>query len=125
MFPATVNINVTYEEGIIYNDLQPLDRTTADFAIAPAIVSYAAFYGLDQAILHGQSLTRNLIGDSIAQIYANQDQPQAPLSYPDIWVGSFLRQFANHAICRYTVPGILYNRSCRICRNSGWPELCV
>jgi hypothetical protein len=63
------------------------------------MVSYAAFYGLDQAILHGQSLARSLIADSIAQIYANQDQVQALMSYPEIWVGSFLRQFANHAIC--------------------------
>ncbi|KAJ7343949.1 hypothetical protein DFH08DRAFT_810484 [Mycena albidolilacea] len=85
MFPATLNMNVTYEEGFIYNELQPPDPTTADFANAPAIVSYAAFYGLDQAILHGQSLTRSLIGDSIAQIYANQDQLQAPLSYPEVW----------------------------------------
>ncbi|KAJ7759866.1 hypothetical protein B0H14DRAFT_2634288 [Mycena olivaceomarginata] len=85
MYPATLNMNVTYEEGIIYNGLQPPDPTIADFGNAPAIVSYVAFYGLDQAILHGQSLTRSLIGDSIAQIYANQDQPQAPLSYPEIW----------------------------------------
>ncbi|KAJ7780944.1 hypothetical protein B0H16DRAFT_602757 [Mycena metata] len=86
IFPATVNIDTTYSGGTIYHNIDAADFTTTNFANAPAIVSYAVFYGIDQAILHGQSLTRSLIGDSIAKMFANQDQSLEPWeTYPTIW----------------------------------------
>ncbi|KAJ7236829.1 hypothetical protein C8J57DRAFT_1569207 [Mycena rebaudengoi] len=81
MFPATFDTTSTYSNDISY----PAQPAVGDWQVAPAIVSYAAFYGLDQAILHGHSLTRSLIGDSIAEMYNDQNIPEGRLSYPEIW----------------------------------------
>ncbi|KAJ6536934.1 hypothetical protein B0H19DRAFT_1270623 [Mycena capillaripes] len=48
---------------------------------APATVSYAVIYALEEALSYGQSSTNNVVTDSITTILANQGVEQSSLSY--------------------------------------------
>ncbi|KAJ6545145.1 hypothetical protein B0H19DRAFT_1266619 [Mycena capillaripes] len=71
---------------------------------APATVSYAVISALEQALSYGQSLTNNVVTDSITTILDNQGATQASLpymiSYP-VLMGAYIRgviEFAGTAI---------------------------
>lgn len=90
MVPSTLTVISIYSDIFIYHDLEK--PVVLNFTTAPAVVSYPAFYGLDQGILHSQSGTRNLIGDSITTIFTDQNKQVTALSYPELWV-AFLSYF--------------------------------
>ncbi|KAJ7628899.1 hypothetical protein FB45DRAFT_1059567 [Roridomyces roridus] len=86
--PMTLEINSTHSGSLVYHELY-FDPAEFDLRFASYNLSYAAFYALDQTILHGQGMTRSLIGDSMTTIYATQDQDQTPIPYPRLW-GSYI-----------------------------------
>jgi hypothetical protein len=110
VFPGILTVNSTYDYPFIFHDVDL--QTTADLQLtpAPAVVSYVAFYGLDQGILQRQSGTGNSIGDSMAKIYADQDKHGAPLDYPTFWVVPSVSHGIGTSLTLRIVGGV-YNRS--------------
>ncbi|KAJ6536025.1 hypothetical protein DFH09DRAFT_1179356 [Mycena vulgaris] len=80
VIPKILTLNVAYSDQYIYTDLSTPIYLSID--PAPASMAYAALYGFDQAVSYGQSATQNIVGDSIATIFADESTQS---SNPDLW----------------------------------------